>query len=84
MVYFSVFYYCYRFAAECISHSGAFHVYNRKENLVVDSVTGYTPGIKRISFTEKEIGIDLTTDKPYKTAFNFINEQLKIYKSLCK
>ena len=32
----------------------------------------------------KEIGIDLTTDKPYKTAFNFINEQLKIYKSLCK
>ena len=32
----------------------------------------------------KEIGIDLTTDKPYKTAFNFINEQLKNYKSLCK
>lgn len=32
----------------------------------------------------KEIGIDLTTDKPYQTAFNFINEQLKIYKSLCK
>ncbi len=32
----------------------------------------------------KEIGIDLTTEKPYKTAFNFIKEQLQNYKSLCK
>ena len=32
----------------------------------------------------KEIGIDLTTDKPYKSAFNFIKKQLEIYKSLCK
>lgn len=32
----------------------------------------------------KEIGIDLTTEKPYKDAFKFIKEQLKIYKSLCK
>lgn len=32
----------------------------------------------------KEIGIDLTTQKPYVDAFNFIKEQLKKYKSLCK
>ena len=32
----------------------------------------------------KEIGIDLTTEKPYKTAFKFIKEQLEKYKSLCK
>jgi oligoendopeptidase F len=32
----------------------------------------------------KEIGIDLTTEKPYKSAFNFIKKQLEIYKSLCK
>lgn len=32
----------------------------------------------------KEIGIDLTTEKPYKDAFKFIKDQLKIYKSLCK
>jgi len=30
----------------------------------------------------KEIGIDLTTDKPYKVAFEFIKKQLKLYKSL--
>ena len=30
----------------------------------------------------KEIGIDLTTDKPYKDAFNFIKQQLGKYKSL--
>jgi len=30
----------------------------------------------------KEIGIDLTTDKPYKDAFNFIKQQLDKYKSL--
>ena len=32
----------------------------------------------------KEIGIDLTTEKPYKSAFNFIKKQYEIYKSLCK
>jgi len=30
----------------------------------------------------KEIGIDLTTNKPFEDAFNFIKEQLNIYKSL--
>jgi len=32
----------------------------------------------------KDIGIDLTTDEPYKTAFKFISSQLDEYKSLCK
>jgi oligoendopeptidase F len=32
----------------------------------------------------KEIGVDLTTDKPFETAFKFIHEQLEEYKSLCK
>lgn len=32
----------------------------------------------------KEIGIDLTTNKPYEDAFKFIKEQLEKYKSLCK
>ncbi len=30
----------------------------------------------------KEIGVDLTTDKPFETAFKFIKEQLNEYKSL--
>ena len=29
----------------------------------------------------KEIGIDLTTDEPYETAFKFIAEQLKEFKA---
>lgn len=32
----------------------------------------------------KEIGIDLTSDQPYETAFNFIKKQLELYKSLNK
>ncbi len=32
----------------------------------------------------KEIGIDLTTEQPYETAFNFIKRQLNSYKSLYK
>lgn len=32
----------------------------------------------------KEIDIDLTTDKPYEIAFNFIKKQLELYKSLNK
>lgn len=32
----------------------------------------------------KEIGIDLTTDEPYETAFKFIKEQLNNYKELTK
>lgn len=32
----------------------------------------------------KEIGIDLSTDAPYETAFSFLNEQLKHYNSICK
>lgn len=32
----------------------------------------------------KEIGVDLTTNTPFETAFKFINEQLKEYKKLCK
>lgn len=32
----------------------------------------------------KEIGIDLTTNKPYENAFKFVKEQLEKYKSLCK
>ena len=32
----------------------------------------------------KEIGIDLTTDKPFQTAFKFMQEQLSEYKNLCK
>ncbi len=31
----------------------------------------------------KEIGIDLTTDEPFETAFKFIREQLEEYKKLC-
>ena len=30
----------------------------------------------------KEIGIDLTTNKPFEDAFKFVKEQLDIYKSL--
>ena len=35
------------------------------------------------SFMEilKYIGIDLTTDEPYETAFNFLKEKLKEYKN---
>lgn len=32
----------------------------------------------------KEIGIDLTTDEPYETAFKFISDMLKEYKKLIK
>lgn len=32
----------------------------------------------------KEIGVDLTTDEPFETAFKFIKEQLDEYKSLIK
>ncbi len=32
----------------------------------------------------KQIGVDLTTDEPFDTAFKFISEQLSIYKKLCK
>ena len=32
----------------------------------------------------KEIGVDLTTDEPFKTAFKFIADQLKEYKKICK
>lgn len=32
----------------------------------------------------KEIGVDLTTDEPFETAFKFIREQLNNYKKLCK
>ena len=32
----------------------------------------------------KEIGIDLTTDEPFETAFKFMQEQLDIYKSITK
>ena len=32
----------------------------------------------------KEIDIDLTTEKPYEIAFNFIKKQLELYKSLNK
>lgn len=32
----------------------------------------------------KEIGIDLTSEKPFISAFKFLSEQLKEYKSLCK
>lgn len=32
----------------------------------------------------KEIGVDLTTDEPFKTAFKFMEEQLELYKTLCK
>ena len=32
----------------------------------------------------KEIGIDLTTDEPFETAFKFMQEQLDLYKSITK
>ena len=32
----------------------------------------------------KEIGIDLTTDEPFETAFKFMREQLEEYKKLNK
>ncbi len=32
----------------------------------------------------KEIGVDLTTDAPFETAFKFIKDQLNEYKKLCK
>ena len=32
----------------------------------------------------KEIGIDLTTDEPFETAFKFMREQLDEYKKLSK
>ena len=32
----------------------------------------------------KKIGVDLTTDTPFKTAFNFMREQLEEYKTLTK
>ena len=32
----------------------------------------------------KEIGVDLTTDEPFETAFKFMNDQLLEYKRLCK
>ena len=32
----------------------------------------------------KEIGVDLTTNEPFETAFNFIKTQLEEYKMLCK